>query len=201
MSSRLAAIRREIDNPAGHGNAGLSNFIDLAHAKVKAGGTIALILPIVAIQGFSWKPARDLLVKHYSKIAVVTISAAGSHDRAFSADTGIAEALVIATKRHKETDLDREALFVNLNRRPTTLLEAAEAAKLVGRLSEVSLTGRIYAGDQVLGSYIRAPLNEGGCAAIRESALAATMIALRRGELRVPRDRNHHTYHPSRSNR
>lgn len=46
MSDRLARIRTTIDTPAGHGNAGLaSNFLDLAHMEVKAGGTIAFVLP------------------------------------------------------------------------------------------------------------------------------------------------------------
>ena len=194
MSDRLARIRRNLDSPAGHGNAGLaSNFIDLAHAKVKPGGTVALVLPIVAIQGASWKPVRDLFVSRYSNIAVITIAAAGNLDRAFSADTGMAETLVVAKKKHQGTSPDADALFVNLNRRPASLLEAAEAAKIVDRLPDASPTGRIRAGDQALGSYIRAPLNEGGCAALREPALAGTMIALRRSELRIPRYPDRHT--------
>ena len=193
MSDRLAKIRRNLDSPAGHGNAGLaSNFIDLAHAKVKPGGTVALVLPIAAIQGASWRPVRDLFVSRYSNIAVITIAAAGNLDRAFSADTGMAETLVVAKKKHQGTP-DADALFVNLNRRPASLLEAAEAAKIVDRLPAASPTGRIRAGDQALGSYIRAPLNEGGCAALREPALAGTMIALRRSELRMPRYPDRHT--------
>lgn len=194
MSDRLASIRRNLDSPAGHGNAGLaSNFIDLAHAKVKPGGTVALVLPIAAIQGASWKPVRDLFVSRYANIAVVTIAAAGNLDRAFSADTGMAETLVVAKKKDQGSSPDTDALFVNLNRRPASLLEAAEAAKIVDRLPDASPTGRIRAGDQALGSYIRAPLNEGGCAALREPALAGTMIALRRNELRMPRYPDRHT--------
>ncbi len=194
MSDRLASIRRNLDSPAGHGNAGLaSNFIDLAHAKVKPGGTVALVLPIAVIQGASWKPVRDLFVSRYANIVVVTIAAAGNLDRAFSADTGMAETLVVAKKRDQGTSPDTDALFVNLNRRPASLLEAAEAAKIVDRLPDASPTGRIRAGDQALGSYIRAPLNEGGCAALREPALAGTMIALRHNELRMPRYPDRHT--------
>ena len=188
MSDRLAHIRTAIDAPAGHGNAGLaSNFIDLAHVKVKSGGTIAFVLPIAAIQGASWKPARDLLSHHYANVALVTIAASGNLDRAFSADTGMAEALVVATKRTPDTPPDGDVLFVNLRHRPANLLEAAETAKLVTKLSPTSTKGHIQAGDQELGSYIRAPLVEGGCAALRESALADAMMGLRIGELRVPR--------------
>ena len=188
MSDRLARIRTALDRPAGHGNAGLaSNFIDLAHVKVKPGGVVALVLPIAAIQGASWQPARNLLLSRYSNLTIVTIAAPGSHDRAFSADTGIAEALIVATKQASGTEPDAEALFLNLHRRPSSLLEAAEIAKLCARLPASSDTGYVQAGEQVLGSYIRAPFGEGGCASLRETTLAKTMLALRGGELRMPR--------------
>ena len=78
MSERLKRIRQGIDNPAGNGNAGLaSNFIDLAHAKVKPGGTIALILPITSLQSTSWQAARNMLANQYENIAVVTIANCG----------------------------------------------------------------------------------------------------------------------------
>ena len=194
MSKRLAGIRRALESPVGHGNAGLaSNFIDLAHTKVKPGGVVALVLPIAAIQGKAWQAVRGLLADRYMNIAVVTVAASGNLDRAFSADTGMAEALVVATKRRDRNGPPAgTALFVNLHRRPATLLEAAEIAKLVAHLPETPATGRLRAGGQPLGSYIHAPLNEGGCAALRESALADTMIALRRGELRMPRYERRH---------
>ena len=194
MSDRLAAIRGALDSPAGHGNAGLaSNFIDLAHAKVKPGGVVALVLPIAAVQGSAWSAVRELLADRYMDVVIVTIAASGNFDRAFSADTGMAEALIVATKRHDgPSDSTRQALFVNLHRRPETLLEAAETAKLAALLRAAPATGRLRAGDQPLGSYVRAPLNEGGCAALRESALADTMMALRRGELRMPRHEQRH---------
>ena len=187
MSDRLAEIRGSLASPVGHGNAGLaSNFIDLAHAKVRPGGTVALVLPMTAIQGASWQPARQLLTERYEDVAVVTIASAGNLDRAFSADTGMAETLVLGTKRHEAVQDPEAALFVNLHRRPASLLEAAEIAKLVARVPTQSRTGRIQAGKQLLGSYIRAPLNEGGCAALRESALAEVMISLREGNLVLP---------------
>ena len=194
MSKRLVGIRRALDSPVGHGNAGLaSNFIDLAHAKVKPGGIVALVLPIAAVQGNAWQAVRELLADRYMDIMIVTIAESGSFDRAFSADTGMAEVLIVATKRSGDrSETARTALFVNLRRRPTTLLEAAEIAVLAARLRAAPATGRLRAGNQPLGSYIHAPLNEGGCAALRESALADTMIALRCGELRMPRYEQRH---------
>ena len=187
MSAILQRIREGINEPAGHGNAGLaSNFIDLAHAKIKHGGVIAFVLPIAAIQGSSWSDARDLLARRYCDITVVTIATSGTHARAFSADTGMAETLIVATKRSSEATTPSNVLFLNLRRRPSSLLEAAEVAKLLKQLPSSPLVGHLPAGNQDLGNYIRAPLSEGGCAALREPAIADVMMALRRGELRTP---------------
>ncbi len=188
MSARLSDIRRGIKHPAGHGNAGLaSSFIDLAHVKVKLGGIVALVVPITAIQGASWEPTRKLLVHAYENITIITIANVGGHELAFSADTGMAEALIIATRKRNtaHSHPDRNALFVNLHRRLPSILEAAETARMVNRLPTSSQTGYIRGGEQTFGSFIRASLNDGGCAILRESTLADVMIALRQGELQV----------------
>ena len=131
MSSRLKQIRKSLSQPVGHGNAGLaSNFIDLAHVKLKPGGILALVLPATFAQGESWNNARNLLADQYEDISVVTIANDGTTDRAFSADTGMAEVLVVATKK---IDKDRESTFqfVNLLRRPAHHVEAVELAKFI----------------------------------------------------------------------
>lgn len=187
MSERLAQVRRGLEAPVGHGNAGLaSNFVDLAHAKVKPGGVAALVLPIAFAQGASWRAARELFARRYRDIAVVTVAASGNTERAFSADTGMAEALVVATKAERGAAATGEALFVNLFARPRSLVEATDVAKLIVRLP-AQRSGRLRAGGQPLGAYIRARLEDGGCAALRETALAETMMALVDGALRMPR--------------
>ena len=100
MASRLRQLHKDRRQRAGHGNAGLaSNFIDLAHAKVKPGGVIALVLPATFVSGDAWAASRELLAREYRDITVVTLASSGADERAFSADTGMAEALVIATRR------------------------------------------------------------------------------------------------------
>ena len=177
MSSRLKGICAKLKKRgclAGHGNAGLaSNFIDLAHAKVKPGGVLALVLPAACVSGSSWKDARDLLKSEYEDLAVLTIAAHGQTDLAFSADTGMAEALVVATKCGAGSTRSGEALFVNLYHRPRSLIEANEMARAVRRLSPQDRQGRLRVGDgDTIGTYIRAPLSQGGCASIRETTLA-----------------------------
>ena len=187
MSERLAEVRRQLDAPVGHGNAGLaSNFVDLAHAKVKPGGVLALVLPITFVQGASWGAARALLAASYADIAIIAVAASGNTDRAFSADTGMAEVLVLATKADEQRPPSDAALFVNLLRRPRSMVEASDVAKLIDTLPAAPV-GQLRAGEQRIGTFVRARLRDGGCSALRESALAETMMAFRSGELRMPR--------------
>ena len=134
MSRRLKKIRRQ--SMVGHGNAGLaSNFIDLAHAKVRSsGGVLALVLPASFLQGGAWAAARRLLGERYKDVVVVSIAATGTTDRAFSADTGMAEVLVIATRKSDTEQTRESALFVNLLRRPQSILEAAKIARVIQRI-------------------------------------------------------------------
>jgi len=96
MSEKLKRSKRML---FGSGHAGLaSNFMDLAHVKLKHGGVLALVLPFSFTSGASWKRARAALHEHYDRIRVIGIASSGQYSRAFSADTGMAECLVVATK-------------------------------------------------------------------------------------------------------
>ena len=96
MSSKLKMCQPEF----GHGNAGLaSNFMDLGHRKLSDEGVLALVIPFAFTRGKGWEKARKALAAHYSDIHILSIATTGSTTRAFSADTGIAECLVVATKR------------------------------------------------------------------------------------------------------
>ncbi len=191
MSKALKRIRGQLEQPAGHGNAGLaSNFIDLAHAKLKPGGVLALVLPLAVVSGVDWSATRRLLARDYRNLTVVSIAAAGdAHERAFSADTGIAEALVVAVKRGEPVETGEssaDALYVNLRRRPHSLAEAAEIARAVDRLPD-SRSGLVYIGNDEAGCFIRATVADGGCAVLREPGVAETALALRDGRLHLPR--------------
>ena len=188
MARRLSEIRRRLANPVGHGNAGLaSNFIDLAHVKTKPGGVLALVLPAACVSGSSWENVRRLLETKYKDLVVLTIAAHGQRDRAFSADTGMAEALVVANKCSIGQQGCGETLFVNLYHRPRSLAEAFEMARAVCRLPSQDRQGRLCVGDrETIGTYIRAPLSQGGCASLRETTLADAAIGLVEGTLRLP---------------
>ncbi len=188
MAKRLAEIRRRLANPVGHGNAGLaSNFIDLAHVKTKPGGVLALVLPASCVSGGSWEDVRRLLEREYENLAVLTIAAHGDTDRAFSADTGMAETIVVATKCCAGRKGSGKTLFVNLHHRPHSLAEAFEMARAVRCLSPQARQGRLCVGDREgFGTYIRAPLSQGGCASLRETTLADAALGLSEEMLRLP---------------
>ena len=149
------------------GNAGLaSNFMDLGHRKLKDGGVLALVIPFAFVRGRSWKKAREALKAHYSGIHVTSIAATGSTARAFSADTGMAECLVVATKRGGGNS---HAAYSNLAARPSSLLEAAVRAKNARHQS-------------VPGDILNA-----GVAGVRSTSVIEAARDLESGNLRLPR--------------
>ena len=199
MRQRRLAYRAAVrDDPrlpeivlAGHGNAGLgSNFIDLAHAKVRnPGGVIALILSASFLQGAAWTNARHLLEAHYKDIIVASIAATGPTEHSFSADTGMGEVMIIATRRGNEERGPGQTLFVNLLQRPKTILEAATVARAVQMVPHDLAAGPIMIGtEQSAGCIIRESLSNAGCAGLSEAnAAVQAAAALGRGELRLPR--------------
>ena len=82
MSKELKRLRAQIEGQkASHGNVGIaSNFVDLAHAKLKPGGVLALVLPVAATSGADWENFRKLLGGDYTDITVTTISASPQSD-------------------------------------------------------------------------------------------------------------------------
>ncbi len=151
----------------GSGNAGLaSNFMDLGHNKLRDGGVLALVVPFAFVRGKSWNGAREALKTHYSDVHVTSIAAAGSTTRAFSADTGMAECLVVATKR---TGRKSRATYSNLSRRPRHLLEAAVRAN--------TARCRAVSGD----------ILDGGPAGVRSPSVIEAARGLEAGSLCLPR--------------
>ena len=97
MQSSL--VRKRGKNPIGNGNAGLAaDFLDLVIRKSREDGVIALVLPLSTLSGTAWELARQKIRNEYTDIIVVTIAASGSFQRSFSADTGMAECLLIARR-------------------------------------------------------------------------------------------------------
>ena len=192
MSEALRRRKRRVPDAVGHGNAGLaSNFLDLAQGKLKPGGTLALVMPLVLVSGAAWRAARRLLDTQYEDLVFVTIAQGGSDDRSFSADTGMAEVLVVARKRSRteaeSSDLRTTASWVALRGRPRSEMEAEEVAR---RLADTGASDErcrsVLAGESVLAQVIEAPVRAGGCAQVSDLSVAETALALEDGALRLP---------------
>ena len=121
------------------GNAGLgTQFTAIAHNMVKPNGHIALILPLSAMVGGSdspsaksWLKLRGLLAEKYNDIVVVSIAQNKDIDSSFSADTGMAEVIIIARRLRDGEKSNNLAHFVNLTQRPPDKLAAQETARSI----------------------------------------------------------------------
>ena len=110
---------------AAAGNAGMAAlFAELAQRKRNAHGSLAFVLPLSSMSGLSWNRLRQKWRNDFADTTVVTIAADGSFDRSFSADTGIAECLVIHKAGQLAQDEHRRGWFVVLRRIPASLTEA-----------------------------------------------------------------------------
>ena len=105
--SRSESIETSIAN----GKAGLgSYFVDLANKMLKDSDTDAslyppamgFVLPLTVLVSPDWQKVRDLWAATYHNITVVTIADAKTENCAFSADTNMAECLLIAVKGRTE---------------------------------------------------------------------------------------------------
>ncbi len=82
-------------------NAGIASaFAALGDIKLKPGGVMALVLPLTAVSGQSWKKMRAMLASNYTGIDILSIAAPKTDEVSFSADTGMAECLIVASKKH-----------------------------------------------------------------------------------------------------
>lgn len=102
---------------------------------------MALILPVSVISGKDWGNTRALLSEHYERIELWTLSKVeSSYSRSFSADTGMAEALIIATKKVRVEALHTKSVqHIILLELPQREMAAVETAQVVSDAREVFL--------------------------------------------------------------
>ena len=185
----------------GTGNAGLaSDFSDLAHRKVRVGGTMALVLPLSALSGQSWSGIRAQWTAQYRDMLVVTIAKAEGDGRSFSADTGMAECLIVATRYGATVPRDeRRAMFAVLDGQPTSAIRSDLIASAIRRAiatGEVrKLESRpeggtpILLGDEHCGFLLDCPIPDDGAwplVGIADMSLAQVAYGLQQGRLVLP---------------
>ena len=189
---------REIGSSIGNSNAGLgSYFVDLADRMLKTNGqsVMGFVLPITVLTSLDWRKIRNLWAQTYHNVVVVTIADAKTENCSFSADTNMAECLIIASKGRTENT--GRGTFVCLQRRPDSYLEALEIAKSVQhlrnvrRFEEPPIGGNtIKVGNEIVGSALDCPLQEVWTASrIREFALLQCAYHLANGDLWFPQQK------------
>ena len=182
-----------------HGYAGIASwFVALADRMVKSNGTIALVLPMTALQGGSWQKVRQLIAKEYSDVTIMTIATPRSRDQSFSADTGMAETLIVGRKAAIGT-IGR-GMFVALNRRPRSEMESLEIAKAISRIAGNTNTRNIEdgpvggypldVGEERIGEVIVAPLSSNlpwSAVGTADFSVPQSAYQLSQGQLWLPR--------------
>ena len=166
IAGAMKRTLREIDNSLGNSNAGLgSYFVDLGDRMLKTNGqsVMGFVLPITALISLDWQKIRNLWAQAYHNVVVVTIADAKTENCSFSADTNMAECLVVAIKGKAENT--GRGTFICLHRRPDSHLEALEIAKNVQYLRNVRqfedppIGGNpIKVGSEIVGSALNCPL-------------------------------------------
>ena len=190
VARRTSALLRgtPANQMAGHA----SSFTVLADRLVNPGGRIALVLPVTALSGESWRGIRQMLASRYDIEFVVS-----SHDpeqRSMSYDTGIAEILLVARRLRDGESPTGRGRFVNLWRAAhletdaLALVNAVNAAAMAPSLRAdgppVGGTPLMVGGEQ-WGEIVDGPVGEGPWTAARwKYALTGQFAAaLERGEL------------------
>ena len=173
---------------AGHA----SSFTALADRLVKRGGRVALVLPVTALSGESWRGIREMLASRYEVEFVVS-----SHDpdtRSMSYDTGIAETLIVARRLNEGESPSRRGRFVNLwraARSETDALALVSAVNSAASRPVLSSDGPPVGGSPLMvggeqwGEVIEGPVGESAWKAARwkRSLIGQFAAAVERGEL------------------
>ena len=173
---------------AGHG----ASFTVLADRMVKPDGRLALVLPVTALFGESWRGIRQMLSSKYEVEFVIS-----SHDpalRSLSYDTSIAETLVVARRLREGEPPSRRGVFVNLWRAAYRETDSLAITNAVNAVASAPVHGSdgppvggspLMVGDEQWGEIMDGPLGAESWKAARwrSGATAQFAAALERGEL------------------
>ena len=173
---------------AGHA----SSFTVLADRMVGPGGRIALVLPVTALFGESWREIRGMLASRYDIEFVVS-----SHDPALlsmSYDTEIAEALLVARRLKQDEQALGRGKFVNLWRAPYQETDALALVRTVVAASSTPVLradgppvggSPLMVGGEQWGEIVDGPVGEAPWSAARwrQALTGQFAAALERGEV------------------
>ena len=190
IAKRTSALLKgtSANQMAGHA----SSFTVLADRIVSPGGRIALVLPVTALFGESWREVRRMLSSKYEIEFVVS-----SHDPALlsmSYDTAIAEALLVARRIREGEHPSGRGRFVNLWRAPYQETDALALVRAVNAAASMPLLrsdgppaggSPLVVGGEQWGEVVDGPVGEASWTSARWRRVVTGQFAsaLERGEL------------------
>ena len=190
IAKRTSALLKgtSANQMAGHA----SSFTVLADRMVIPGGRIALVLPVTALFGESWREVRRMLSSKYEVEFVVS-----SHDPvllSMSYDTAIAEALLVARRVREGEHPSGRGRFVNLWRAPYQETDALALVRAVNVAASMPLLrsdgppvggNPLVVGGEQWGEVLDGPVGEGSWTSARWRRVVTGQFAsaLERGEL------------------
>ncbi len=150
MAKRMMLLKR---GTCYHASAGMASaFAALANKKLKPNGILALVLPLSVANGSSWQKLRTLLAKDYDEVEVVSLADAKCYNVAFSADTSMADCLIVARKKSANIPQASASAtrFISLLQRPANFAASGEIAKqLAAEKTERKLQDGPFGGDEI----------------------------------------------------
>ena len=169
-----------------NGSAGIApDFGAISNVRLRDGGVFAHVLPLTAANAKTWQAWRAEIEKDFRDIVV--IANVGSELDSMSADTGMNELLVVATKRESRPKVwsPTRVLFVNLSGAPETLAHGYAIAKEIEAISSDDDYGVFNRG-----SYVHVSPPSPGfpwfAAGNRDFEMTAVAAALMRGSVYDP---------------
>ena len=173
---------------AGHA----ASFTVLSDRLVKPGGRVALVLPVTALAGESWRRVRAMLANRYTIELVIS-----SHDpdlRSMSFDTHIAEVLLLTRRLRANERPPRRGGFVNLWRAPRRETDALALVNAINAAASAALHrsdgppvggSPLFVGGEQWGELLNGPVDDGPWTAARwkQGQTGQFAAALERGEL------------------
>ena len=190
IAKRTSALLKDTaaNQMAGHA----SSFTVLADRLVKPGGRVALVLPVTALSGESWREVRQMLSSRYEIEFVVS-----SHDPqllSMSYDTAIAETLVVARRLTDAESPTGRGRFVNLWRAPYSETDALALVRAVNSMVSTPVLrsdgppvggSPLMVGGEQWGEIVDGPVGDAPWSAgrWRQALTGQFAAALERGEL------------------
>ncbi|MCY4656664.1 MAG: hypothetical protein OXC80_07585 [Gammaproteobacteria bacterium] len=180
-----------------------SMFCGLAHRMLKEGGTFAFVLPLTSVQSVSWHKFRKMMSSDYFDVLVISIAQDTAIACSWSADTKLAEVLIIARKNDPNLQqaevVQGRATVVNLHDRPSNTMIATHYSSMIRTVIESNLIRSIEdgpiggtpvkVGEKVIGEALSIPISQypWNATGIRDLTLAQWCHQLKSGHLWFPR--------------